>query len=49
MILGNSKKLVPDRDSTPERAQAQPLEEIGIKSTKKKRGSSKQNHGKSAA
>jgi hypothetical protein len=49
IILGKSKKLVTDRDSTPERTQSQPLEEIGIKSKKKKRGSSKQNHGKAAA
>jgi hypothetical protein len=37
MILGKSKKLVTRRDSTPERAQPQPLQEIGVKTTKRKR------------
>ena len=49
IILGKTKKLVTDRDSTPERTQSQPLEEIGIKSTKKKDNSSKQDYRKSAA
>jgi hypothetical protein len=49
MILGTSKKLMAGKGSTPDRTQPQPLEAMGIKSTKKKRRSRKDRVGKFAA
>jgi hypothetical protein len=49
MIIGESKRILSGRDSTRIRTRPQPLEEIGIKSIKRKSRSSKLNGGKFAA
>jgi hypothetical protein len=49
MIIGESKRILSGRDSTRIRTRPQPLEEIGIKSTKRKSRYRKLNRGKFAA
>ena len=49
MIIGESKRILSGRDSTRIRTGPQPLEEIGIKSIKRKGRSRKLNGGKFAA
>jgi hypothetical protein len=48
-IIGESKRLLSGRDSTRIRTRPQPLEEIGIKSTKRKSRFRKLNRGRFAA
>jgi len=49
MIIGESKRILSGRDSTRIRTRPQPLEEIGIKSTKRKSRYRKLNRGRFAA